>query len=182
METYISILRGINVSGQKLIKMEELRKMYENLGLSNVTTYVQSGNVLFTADNYEIKKLELIITQQIENDFEFSVPVLVLTAGDLKQIINNNPFLADPHKEQSYMHITFLSSKPKDYKKETIESKKQNDEEIYFSEKVIYLYCPKGYGRTKLTNTFLESKLKVVATTRNWKTSNKLLEIANSII
>jgi uncharacterized protein (DUF1697 family) len=181
MTTYISILRGINVSGQKLIKMDDLRKLCEKLGFSDVTTYVQSGNVFFKGDDFELSDLEQKISQQIQKDFGFEVPVIVLTIDKLGQTIDNNPFLNDPNKEHSHLHVTFLSSQPDSYEKETIESKKQNKEEISFSENVIYLYCPNGYGRTKLNNNFLESKLKVVATTRNWKTTNELFKIANQI-
>mgnify|MGYP003557868968 CR=1 FL=1 len=90
MTTYISILRGINVSGQKLIKMDDLRKMYEILGFRNVTTYVQSGNVIFNGDHFELSDLEQRISKQIQNDFGFEVPVIVLTIDKLKQIIYNN--------------------------------------------------------------------------------------------
>ncbi|MDP4278021.1 MAG: DUF1697 domain-containing protein [Bacteroidota bacterium] len=178
MTTYISILRGINVSGQNLIKMDALQKLYENLGFHNVTTYVQSGNVVFKGDDFELNSLEQRISRQIEKDFGFDVPVIVLTVDKLKQIIDNNPFQNDLKKEHSYLHVTFLSSNPDHYAKKTIESKKQDEEEISFSENAIYLYCPRGYGKTKLTNNFLEAKLKVVATTRNWKTTNELFKIA----
>jgi len=182
MTTFISILRGINVSGHKLIKMDVLRKIYQDLGFQNVTTYVQSGNVVFTENNYEPGKLEQKISKQIEKDFGFEVPVIVLTIDNLKQIIDNNPFLKDPDKDPAHLHVTFLSSKPLLYNKETIESKKLNDEEISFSNNAIYLYCPNGYGSTKLTTGFLENKLKVGATTRNWKTTNELFKIAKQII
>lgn len=182
METYISILRGINVSGQKLIKMDALRKRYENLGFHNVTTYVQSGNVVFVANDLEINRLEQTISQQIEKDFGFDVPVIVLTIENLKGIIGNNPFFDDPNKDPSFLHVTFLSSKPGHYDPKTIEAKKQSGEEILFADNAVYLYCPSGYGRTKLTNNFLEMKLKVRATTRNWKTVNELLKIANQMI
>ena len=180
--TYISILRGINVSGQKLIKMDALRKLYEDLGFHNVTTYVQSGNVVFKGEDSELNNLEQRISQQIEKDFGFEVPIIVLTIDKLKQIINNNPFQNDLNKDHSYLHVTFLSSNPDHYDKETIESKKQNEEEISFSENAIYLYCPKGYGRTKMNNNFLEAKLKVLATTRNWKTTKELFKIAQQTI
>ena len=181
MTTYISILRGINVSGQKLIKMDDLRKLYENLGFRSVITYIQSGNVVFKGSDFEHSYFEQKISQQIKKDFGFEVHVIVLTIDRLKQLIVNNPFINDPNKDHSYMHITFLSSKPELYDKDTIESKRQNNEEIQFSENAIYLYCPTGYGRTKLTNNFLESRLKVVTTTRNWKTTNELLKIANQL-
>jgi uncharacterized protein (DUF1697 family) len=179
--TYISILRGINVSGQKLIKMDDLRKMYEISDFQNVTTYVQSGNVIFNGDDFERSDLEQKISQQIHKTFGFEVPVIVLTIDKLKRIIDNNPFLKDSNKEHSFLYVTFLSSKPDCIGKESIESKKQDEEAIYFSENAVYLYCPKGYGRTKITNNLLESKLKVVATTRNWNTTNELLKIANKI-
>ncbi|HEY6976364.1 MAG TPA: DUF1697 domain-containing protein [Chitinophagaceae bacterium] len=181
MTTYISILRGINVSGQKLIKMDALRKSYEKLGFHNVSTYVQSGNVIFMGkDGFELNKLGQKISRQIEKDFGFDVPVIVLSIDKLKQIIDNNPFLKDPGKEQTFLHVTFLSSKPDKYDYKTIEEKKQNGEEVFFADNAVYLYCPNGYGNTKLSNSFLETKLKVGATTRNWKTTNELLKMAQT--
>jgi len=177
MTTYISILRGINVSGQKLIKMEDLRKLYENLDLHNVTTYVQSGNVIFTSNKIEPHEAEQKISRQIEKEFGFNVPVIVLTVDKLKYIIENNPFIKDPDKDPAFLHVTFLSSMPDHFDPKMIESKKQEGEEISFSDNTVYLYCPNGYGRTKLTNNFLEARLKVGATTRNWKTTNELFKM-----
>lgn len=181
MKAYISMLRGINVSGQKLIKMDALRKSYENLGFQNVTTYVQSGNIVFKNKDADLGELREIISQQIEKDFGFKVPVIVLTIEKLKQVIENNPFLKDPGKDQAFLHVTFLSSKPDHHNRKTIEEKKQNGEEIAFSDSAVYLYCPNGYGRTKLTNNFLEAKLNVETTTRNWKTTNEIFNIAQKI-
>jgi len=178
MKTYISILRGINVSGQKLIKMDVLRKMVENLGFEKVKTYVQSGNVVFKAEETSFKEMEEKISAQIEKDFGFQVPVIVLDAEKLKQIIESNPFLKDTEKEVNFMHVTFLSNKPNEFDKKSIEDKKQEKEEIRFTDHAVYLYCPNGYGKTKITNNFIETKLKVLATTRNWKTTNELLRIA----
>ena len=178
MTIYISILRGINVSGQKLIKMDALRKMYESLGFHNVTTYLQSGNVIFTSNDIELCQLEQRISLQIEKDFGFDVPVIVFTFDKLKYIIENNPFTKEPDKDPASLHVTFLSSKPDNFDPKAIENKKQDGEEISFSDNAVYLYCPNGYGRTKLTNNFLEAKLKVVATTRNLKTTNELLKIS----
>lgn len=178
MKTYISILRGINVSGQRLIKMDALRKLYEDLGFQDVSAYLQSGNIVFRGLDFELHSLEQKIAQQIKAEFNFEVPVIVMTIDLLKEAIDNNPFLSDPTKEHSFLHLTFLASKAEAYDKEAIESKKQGEEALLFSDKVVYLYCPHGYGRTKLTNNFLEAKLKVRATTRNWKTVNELLKIS----
>ncbi|MDD4002374.1 MAG: DUF1697 domain-containing protein [Bacteroidales bacterium] len=181
MKTYISILRGINVSGHKIIKMEALRTSYENMGFSNVKTYVQSGNVIFSYDDIEINKLEEQIFQQIKKDFGFDVPVIVMSIEKIEEIIKNNPFLKDKSKEESFMHVTFLASKSETYNFNAIEEKKQDNEDIVFSDYAVYLYCPNGYGNTKLNNNFIETKLKVRATTRNWKTTNELFQIAKQL-
>ncbi|MCW3787274.1 DUF1697 domain-containing protein [Plebeiibacterium sediminum] len=181
MIKYISILRGINVGGKKVIKMDALRKMYENLGFQNVTTYIQSGNVIFKGDDTEITQITEKISLQIEKDFGFGVPVIVFTIEDLKEMINQNPFVNDSNKDISHLHVTFLSSEINSANKNGIKGKKQDGEEVCISEKAIYLYCPKGYSKTKLTNTFIENTLGVTATTRNWKTTTKLLQIADQI-
>ncbi len=181
MVKYISILRGINVGGKKVIKMDALRNMYENLGFKNVTTYIQSGNVIFKGNEAELTQITEIISQQIEKDFGFSVPVIVLMIQNLQSIIYNNPFVKDGNKDISHLHVTFLSPDINPSNKNDIESKKQEEEEVSISEKAIYLYCPKGYGKTKLNNTFIESTLQVTATTRNWKTTTKLLQLAEQI-
>ena len=178
MATWTSILRGINVSGHKSVKMDALRKSYEALGFQNVATYVQSGNVIFTSENNEEDALAETIMQQIEKDFGFEVPVIVLSADKLNCIIDNNPFVKSD-KEERFLYVTFLASKPKKFDLHAIEEKKRTSEEILITDDAVYLYCPSGYGRTKLNNNFLEKKLQVRATTRNWKTTNVLLNMAH---
>ena len=177
MKTYISILRGINVSGRKIIKMNDLQSLYQGLEFKNITTYIQSGNVIFQYKEVDTKSLEVKIAKQIEITFGFEVPVIVLTIGELQQIVNNNPFLKDVDKKSEFLHVTFLGSTPEQYNREMIDEKKQPGEELFFTNQAIYLYCPNGYGNTKLNNSFIEKKLKVSATTRNWKTTNELLKI-----
>jgi len=178
MTTYISLLRGINVSGQKLIKMEALAKTFQKLECEKVKTYLQSGNVVFTSNTTSTKTLETQIEQEIKKDFGFDVPVMVLTETKLSETISNNPFINQADKDITFMHITFLSSIPENYDIKSIESKKQQGEEVFISEDMVYLYCPNGYGKTKLTNNFFENKLKLSATTRNWKTTKELLKLA----
>jgi uncharacterized protein (DUF1697 family) len=180
MNTYIALLRGINVSGAKTIKMEELRLTFQKLGFENVTTYIQSGNVVFTASETATSQLAAKIAEAIKTDFGFDVPVVVLTAAELQTIAKNNP-LNDGTRDEAFLHVTFLAENPAAFNLSDIEAKKQGNEEIVISGKVVYLYCPHGYGKTKLTNTFLESKLKVPATTRNWKTTCELLRMAEVI-
>lgn len=185
MKTYISILRGINVSGHKVIKMVALKDMYERLNCTNIQTYIQSGNVVFQHENSDTASLAQRISDKILQHFGFEVPVIVMDIEKLKRIVADNPFIADPDKDISFLHVTFLSSPPEMsliYNLKMYESiKSPGKDEYVLSSAAIYLYCPNGYGRTKLTNTFFENKLKVTATTRNWRTSLELLEIANSV-
>jgi uncharacterized protein (DUF1697 family) len=180
MITYISILRGINVSGQKMIKMTALKELYEAMKFSNVRTYIQSGNVIFQFAETQNTGLEKKISDQIAAHFGFEVPATVLRTEELKGIIERNPFAGDKTKETSFLHVTFLSSKPEFFDSDAINKVKATGEELALIERAVYLYCPFGYGKTKLSNTFLENKFKVKATTRNWNTTLELLNIASS--
>lgn len=180
MPTFISILRGINVSGQKLIKMEALKEMYEKLGFTSIQTFIQSGNVVFRSENSDPVSLEKMISQQILKSTGFEVPVIVLGIEELTEIINKNPFIHDKTKDISLLHVTVLAGSPQLVNFDKLNEKKSTGEEFAWIGRAIYLYCPVGYGRTKLTNTFLEKTLKVSATTRNWKTTLELMRIAES--
>ncbi len=181
MTTYISILRGINVSGKNLIKMETLRKAYENLGFQDVKSYVQSGNVVFNAEAIDPKTLAEKISEMIAQEFGMEVPVIAFEAEKLERVITQSPFTKDSEKDPKFLHVTFLASIPAQVDMTAIEEKKQAGEEITIVNDAVYLYCPNGYGKSKLTNNFLENKLKVSATTRNWKTTNQLLNMAQEI-
>jgi uncharacterized protein (DUF1697 family) len=94
--------------------------------------------------------------------------------------MDSNPFAKD--KDNTFLHITFLFANPQKFDTSIIEGKKINGEEIYIATNAVYLYCPNGYGKSKMNNNFLETKLKVIATTRNWKSSNEILKIAQENI
>lgn len=176
METYISILRGINVSGKNILKMATLKRLFEDLLFQNVITYIQSGNVVFSYKSTDRKELEKLISSRIEEHLGFKVPVIVLTKDELKDYIEKNPFTKS--KNEKFIHFTFLAEQTANYNKEIIDNKRSENEEIEISERVVYLYCPNGYGKTKLNNTFLENTLKVTSTTRNFRTTVELLKIA----
>ncbi len=181
MATYISIVRGINVSGHKLIKMDALRQLCTNLGFQKVHTYIQSGNIIFQYKKTNPQILEKKIANAITEKFAFDVPVLVKEFDEFKQIVTSNPFVADKTKDVTHLHITFLASKP-----DLVHVNKMNDvqylpDEFHLHNNAVYLYCPNGYSNTKLTNGFLENKLKTTATTRNWKTTNELINLADKI-
>jgi len=178
LQTYISILRGINVSGQKLIKMDALRQMYEDLGFQSVQSYIQSGNVIFQSKDTPNSELEKTITSKISDVFGFDVPVLVLSLEEMKTVAENNPFINVRHEDINFLYVTFLADVPEQALIDKIRNDVKTDDEFEVIGKAIYLFCPKNYGKSKLNNNFFESKLKTHATTRNWKTVLELGKIS----
>lgn len=174
---YLSLLRGINVGGQKKIKMAELRAMYETLGFTEVLSYIQSGNVIFSSPSATPKALEEMIWEQIKTTFGFEVSVFVYTASVIEEVAQRNPFLPQAPEAFKKLHLSFLSGVPSAEQWETVVAAKLETEALSWQGQFIYLYCPDGYGRTKLSNNFLERKLKLRATTRNWNSVLKLLEL-----
>jgi uncharacterized protein (DUF1697 family) len=181
MQTYISILRGINITGYRIIKMDALRVMYEELGFVNVQTYIQSGNVLFQDEKKDLKVLEETISDAIKLKFGFDVPVIIKDIEEFKSIIECNPFLDDSSKDISKIYVTFLSAVPDMEKYHQIGQGQEYEEEFHLVNKAIFIYCPNGYGNTKLSTNFIENKLKVTATSRNWKTTLELLRMAEKL-
>ena len=177
MKTYVSILRGINVSGKNLIKMNDLQRMYESFGFQNIKTYIQSGNVVFRSEEINLEELELRISDEILKRFTFNVPVLVREASELKNILARNPYINEIKDDLSKLHITFLSKSPEKQFKESIENNSYLPDKYVIMERTIYLFCPNGYGNTKLSNNFFENKLKVKATTRNLRTLTELVKM-----
>ncbi len=178
---YIAILRGINVSGKNVIRMDHLRSLFVSLGFRNVSTYIQSGNVLFLAASADEQQLTETIYQAIRNEFGFDVPVIIRNQPELMTIINGNPFLAEKNIPHDKLHVTFLSGIPAEEALKSLVAPASGDDQYIVHGREIYLYCPGGYGNTKLSNTFFEKKLKVTATTRNWNTVNKLADLTGSL-
>lgn len=177
MKTFISILRGINVSGHNMIKMDVLRELYSELKFTNVETYIQSGNVAFESMTTDGEELARQISKKLLLKLSATVLVLVLEPNELKIIAKNNPFIKRK-EDPRFLHVTFLSEAPKKEDLGAIQKERFGQDEFEVSGKAVYLFCPGGYGKTKLNNAFFEKKLKVKATTRNWNTVLKLLEMA----
>jgi uncharacterized protein (DUF1697 family) len=174
MTTFIALLRGINVSGKNLILMESLITSLESIGLLNVRTYIQSGNILFNYTESPNSMLEKSIRDTILKDFNCNVPVIVMTSKEMEKFILENPFVNERNMAIDSLHITCLSGSPdKELMNRILPLNDGIDEALILGTR-IYLHCPTGYGRTRYTNTFFEKKLKQNATTRNWKTMLKL--------
>lgn len=177
---YISLLRGINVSGKNPLAMPELKQMYESLGFGSVQTYVQSGNVVFDAPRQDPAALAERIQTQIKQSFGFDVPVIMRTPQEFRQILEHNPFLTKRQETIDTLYVTFLKALPGAEQVQKISVVPQVADEFVLAGSEIYLFCPSGYGRTKFDNTFFEKKLAQTATTRNWKSVAALANLAAS--
>jgi|SRR5579872_5811528 len=179
MHNCIAMFRGINVSGHKTIKMEQLRNSFLDLGFRNVRTYVQSGNVVFETGE-AVEALSAKIDKKIRDDCGFEAPVTVKSVEELADIVKRNPFVSDKKVDQTKLHVTFLLADPPKNALQLLQPLAATSERISIVGRQVYLYCPNGYGRTKLNNTAIEKKLTCAATTRNWNTTKALLEMAEA--
>jgi uncharacterized protein (DUF1697 family) len=180
MQTYISILRGINVGGKKKIKMDELKAVCESLGFENVRTYIQSGNVVFDSLVPDQPEISAALENRLAEIYGFQVTVLIRDRNAYQRVIDGNPFLDEPAIDPRALLVTFLSQEPSQSALDDIEPAPDDADQYRFSEskQEVYLHCPDGYGRTRLSNNFFEKKLGVAATTRNWNTVGRLHEMA----
>lgn len=179
MTTFICILRGINVSGHRPVKMESLRAMFTELGFSNPRTYIQSGNVVFKAPESAEADLAAKISGIIRQRLGFEVPALVMTREYLLRITRNNPFITERNEDPSKLHVTFLAGDPATAALEKLSERTFAPDEFRTGERAVYLFCPNGYGNTKLSNAYLEKVLGTGATTRNYKTVGELLDLSS---
>lgn len=180
MICYIAMLRGINVSGQKIIKMEHLRSVFEDLHLGQVRTYIQSGNVLFVAKEQDISALETTIVKKLEEVYGYHVPVMVRTHEELLHVIDNNPFAKMELAESDKIYVAFLSHEPSTEAIQALMTFINDVDDYILKGREVYILARQNYGKSLFSNNFLEKKLKVSATTRNWATVNKLSALSES--
>ena len=181
MVRYIAILRGINVGTGRKVPMADLKKCCENMGLLNVQTYIQSGNVVFELARPEtIPMLETCLQQAFTEKFGFDIPVIVRTFEEWAESTAQNPFLKEENVDIDRLHLTCLKEFPSSELLEKIKLFQYLPDRYEIIGRNVFIFCAAGYGTSKLVNSFFESKLKVAATTRNWKTVLKLHEMINS--
>ena len=158
--------------------MADLRTMLEAMNFEDVQTYIQSGNIILEAEEMLNTELAERIKTQIKKTFDYDIPTLILRVGEWRNIFQNNPFLPKKNEDIKALHVTILAELPDSELINAIKDFQHKADEFEIIGKNIYIFCPDGYGRTKLTNNFFERKLKVAATTRNWKTVTKLMELS----
>jgi len=180
MEKFVALLRGINVSGQKKIKMSDLKILFGDLSFTNVETYIQSGNVLFSSNSKNNKKIRDKIENKILSQFGFHVKVIIKTPDEISDAFKHNPFLKDKKKDIGKIYFTFLSENPFATNIKKMKEIDYSPEEYILDGNIIYVFFPNGYGRAKMNNNFFEKKLNIFATTRNYKTVKTLFEMSKS--
>jgi uncharacterized protein (DUF1697 family) len=174
--THLALLRGINVGGKNKLPMTELRDMFVAAGCRDVQTYIQSGNVLFTADPDVVAPLAGVITTQIAERFGYRVPVILRTAAQIGDVLRHNPFLAEGAAEET-LHVLFLADGPDASRVAGLDPDRSPPDAFIVREQEIYLRLPNGVARSKLTNDYFDAKLATISTGRNWRTVTTLCEL-----
>lgn len=176
MARHVALLRGINV-GNNMLRMERLRALCEVLGFENVLTYVQSGNIVFDANGTPVRCARAL-EEKLAGEVRLPVTVIVRSAAELHSVMSGNPFLKERGIDRAKLHVTFLASTAAKDSTTLLAAIDAGHDRFHVSGKEVFLHCPEGYGRTKLSNNVIEKKLGLRATTRNWNTVCKLCEMA----
>jgi uncharacterized protein (DUF1697 family) len=176
-KVYIALLRGINVGGNKVILMADLKKVFEESGFSNVKTYIQSGNIAFASEKENTTELGETIKAAIKDRFKFDVGVLVLGLDELEKIVKKNPFNENKLKADERIYLTILSKKPAKDKVPGLYRIRSDTDESELIDRAVYVLCRKGYSKSPFNNNSIERVLQVYATSRNLETMKKLVEI-----
>jgi uncharacterized protein (DUF1697 family) len=176
LTVYVAMLRGVNVGGNSL-KMDWLRDACANIGMQNVRTYVQSGNIVFSS-RLAAAKLATTLKTTIDAKTRLPVGVVVRNASEMAKIVAGNPFVKQNGIEPTKLHVTFLAKAPSKPALDKLDALAGTRDEYRLAKQEIYLHCPINYGETKLSNAAIEKALSVGATTRNWTTVTTLCAMA----
>ncbi len=168
------LLRGINVGGQKSVRMDRLSGLLESLGLSGVTTYIQSGNAVFASREQSADGVRKMLEEGMRGAFGFPVTAIVRGLGEWRAIVDNNPF-SRKEMDEGRLYVTFLARRPAEERVPGLVGIEGGADEARLADREVYLLCRGRYGKTRFSNSFIERQLGVEATTRSWATVNALL-------
>lgn len=178
-DVHIALLRGINVGGKNKLPMKDLAAMFREAGCDDVRTYIQSGNVVFRAGSALARDIPSLIGASILTRFGYRVPVVTRTACDLQEIVRVNPF-AQSGFEANRLLVLFLADVPDRALVDSLDPDRSPGDEFAVVGREVFVNYPNGVARSKLTNAYFDSRLSTTSTARNWRTVNKLLELAAS--
>jgi uncharacterized protein (DUF1697 family) len=177
MLTYVALLRGINLGPNKRVKMDALRKSFESLGLKNVQTYIQSGNVVFRAGKTSSAALRKRIEERIIKDFGFSALTILRSQEELDRVVKANPFVKQHGASPESLHVVFLAETPETAVLKQLEGLTKAPDISCCLGQEIYLHLPNGYAKSSMLHNPLERTLLTRATTRNWRTVNNVYQM-----
>ena len=178
MSTYIALFRGINVGGRNSLPMRDLVSLFEALGMQNVRTYIQSGNVVFESRKVVAAELSDRVGAAVNKHHGFTPHLLVLKSAELIEAMSANPY-PEAESDPKSVHLTFLSSVPESPDLESLENIKRESEQFMLEGKVFYLHAPEGIGRSKLAAR-IERSLGVAGTARNWRSVRAIEAMVSS--
>ncbi len=178
-ETYLALLRGINVGGKNQILMKDLIEIFIEAGCVNVRTYIQSGNVLFQTPESFSSQHPNLITSLIEARFGYRIPIVIRTLEQIREVLATNPFLQNGAPLES-LHVVFLKDLPTALHAQNLDPERSPPDVFELRGQEIFMLLPNGAADSKLTNAYFDSKLKTVSTGRNWRTVNKLYDLMQS--
>ncbi len=178
MHTLVSMIRGINVGGHRPLRMDALKALHEGLGFRAVRTYLQSGNAVFEAPGADADAHARALERRILRDCGFDVSVAVRSSRAMTAALASNPFIGRPSIDPKFLHATFLVRHPGKASFAGVDLPLARDEAVELIGDVVYVYCPIGYGVSRISNAFFERTLSVGATTRNWRTVTALAKMA----
>jgi uncharacterized protein (DUF1697 family) len=174
---HVALLRGINLAGKNPVAMKELAALFSGAGCSNVRTYIQSGNVIFKASDALADRIVSVVGKSFPERFGFPIRMVTRRADELGRIARGNPFLA-AGAAPATLHVVFLADSPTKAQIAALDPKRSPTDEFAVRGREIYLRCPNGFARTKLSNDYFDSKLGSVSTIRNWRTLLELERLA----
>ena len=167
------------MAGHNKIKMTDLSSLYKKIGFKDAETFIQSGNVVFSNPwNMSEANLTAKIEEAISKKFKYNIPVIIRTPEELKKIISLNPFINEENFNPERLAVIFLYEKPSEAQIERVKNINYPPDKFIIAGKEIFIYCPNGFGKSKIYTGFFENKMKVSGTGRNWNTINVLLKIA----
>ena len=179
MQIVISLLRGVNIAGHNKIRMTDLSALYKKIGFKDAETYIQSGNVVFSnSGNLPETELTAKIEEAILKEFKYNIPVINRTPEELRAIISLNPFGKEENFNIEKLAVIFLYEKPSEEQVEKVKYINYPPDKFMIAGKEIYIYCPNGFGKSKIYTGFFENKMKATGTGRNWNTISALIKIA----
>jgi uncharacterized protein (DUF1697 family) len=174
---YAALLRGINVGGNTMVKMEKLRETFGSLGFENVKSYINSGNLVFETRKTDDAKLAKKIREAIRKDFEMDIPVMVRSIAEIEEVIRNNPFDGKFENDKD-VHVFFLTEPlSKEHAEKLLEAITSDAESIEIRGRDIYYFLRISIVDSVLGKGFIDKKLKMPATARNWRTVKKIAEM-----